>query len=239
MAGFGMILGGVAKGYGSAILDAARAKREAALDEIREQRADARAEREMKFRSDEAAIDRDFRASESEKDRAASAANRGEYATTEDGGSVFVQGGKAKPVLGEDGKPIKLAKSTDASPAEVQTAEWLIQQGVAPDAKSAWELVRRARDDPEKSRAGIYKAWMDTLSESSYGQMAPDKIAEEARKRTEETMRFLDGDAAAQPNAAQHAPAPRDPKQRKVGTVYSAPDGRKVKWTGEGWEVVE
>jgi hypothetical protein len=34
------------------------------------------------------------------------------------------------------------------------------------------------------------------------------------------------------------APAPRDPAQRKVGEVYTAPDGRNVKWTGQGWLVV-
>lgn len=227
------IAGGMMKGYGSGVLEAARAKREAALEALREQRADARAEREMKFRSDEAAIGRQFQADENEKERA----SRGEYGTGADGSSLFIQGGTAKPVTDDKGKPVKLAKTKDASPAEVQTAEWLIQQGVAPDAKSAWELVRRARDDPEKSKAGIYKAWLDTLTEGQIGA-DPQKIADEARQRTEETMRFLDGEETGSTGQTL-MPAPRDPKQRTVGTTYSAPDGRKVKWTGEGWELVE
>lgn len=32
--------------------------------------------------------------------------------------------------------------------------------------------------------------------------------------------------------------APRDPSQREVGKTYLAPDGRKVKWRGTGWQVV-
>lgn len=35
---------------------------------------------------------------------------------------------------------------------------------------------------------------------------------------------------------AQAAPAPADPKERKVGTVYVAPNGANVRWTGQGWQ---
>lgn len=31
-------------------------------------------------------------------------------------------------------------------------------------------------------------------------------------------------------------PAPADPKERKVGTVYVAPNGANVRWTGQGWQ---
>ena len=56
-----------------------------------------------------------------------------------------------------------------------------------------------------------------------------------------------DADEAAEGGAdgadaasADLPPAPRDRASRKVGEVYLAPDGRKVRWTAEGdWEVVE
>ena len=35
---------------------------------------------------------------------------------------------------------------------------------------------------------------------------------------------------------AQAAPAPADPKERKVGQVYVAPNGANVRWTGQGWQ---
>lgn len=31
-------------------------------------------------------------------------------------------------------------------------------------------------------------------------------------------------------------PAPADPKERKVGSVYVAPNGANVRWTGQGWQ---
>lgn len=34
-------------------------------------------------------------------------------------------------------------------------------------------------------------------------------------------------------------PAPRDPSQRTVGQVYTAPNGQRIRWTGRDWEVVE
>lgn len=36
--------------------------------------------------------------------------------------------------------------------------------------------------------------------------------------------------------AGKPAPAPADPKERKVGSVYVAPNGTNVRWTGHGWQ---
>ena len=58
MAGFGFILGGMAKGYGDSKLEQAKAKREAALEDLKWQR-------QMQMRGD----DRAFTAGESEKSR--------------------------------------------------------------------------------------------------------------------------------------------------------------------------
>lgn len=251
MAGFGMILGGALQGYGNNILEQAKARREAALKFLEQQMADERQtkrdEREMEFRRSESQTDRDFRAKEGKLDRDARAAEfsqeqagKGEYGTTQDGGSVFIQGGKARPVTGQDGKPVKLAGTKADKPAEVSTAEWLVQQGVAKDASEAWRLVRSARDDPEKSRGSIYKAWLTTLK-PEFGAVDSEALQAEATKRTEETMRFLEsaetGPAPA-PAGEAAPPAPRDKAVRVIGRIYSAPDGRKVRWTGEGWELV-
>jgi hypothetical protein len=42
----------------------------------------------------------------------------------------------------------------------------------------------------------------------------------------------------AQRTTQDIAPAPRNPADRNVGTIYAAPDGRKVEWTGQGWKVI-
>ena len=34
-------------------------------------------------------------------------------------------------------------------------------------------------------------------------------------------------------------PAPRDPAQRRVGQVYTAPSGARATWTGQGWKPVD
>lgn len=44
--------------------------------------------------------------------------------------------------------------------------------------------------------------------------------------------------ATPSPGTGDNVPAPRDPAQRVVGQVYTAPDGRKVRWRGDGWELV-
>lgn len=43
-------------------------------------------------------------------------------------------------------------------------------------------------------------------------------------------------DVGATGQGAQAAPAPADPKERKVGQVYVAPNGANVRWTGQGWQ---
>jgi hypothetical protein len=37
----------------------------------------------------------------------------------------------------------------------------------------------------------------------------------------------------------RYSEAPRDPAQREVGTVYRAPDGRAVRWMGNGWQLAQ
>lgn len=43
-------------------------------------------------------------------------------------------------------------------------------------------------------------------------------------------------DVGATGQGGKPLPAPADPKERKVGTVYVVPNGANVRWTGQGWQ---
>lgn len=43
-------------------------------------------------------------------------------------------------------------------------------------------------------------------------------------------------DVGATGQGGKPLPAPADPKERKVGQVYVAPNGANVRWTGQGWQ---
>lgn len=43
-------------------------------------------------------------------------------------------------------------------------------------------------------------------------------------------------DVGATSQGGKPLPAPADPKERKVGQVYVAPNGANVRWTGQGWQ---
>lgn len=43
-------------------------------------------------------------------------------------------------------------------------------------------------------------------------------------------------DVGATGQGGKPLPAPADPKERKVGSVYVAPNGANVRWTGQGWQ---
>src|SRR5262249_6628908 len=116
----------------------------------------------------------------------------------------------------------------------------LVKQGVAPDAKSAFELVRRSRDNPEATRASIFKSWVDAIKGDGMAGKTSEAIQKEAQQRTEETMKYLGGsDAAGNRDPESTIPtAPSDIKQLKVGQKYTSPKTGKVgTWTGSGWEV--
>lgn len=246
--GFAMIIGGAAKGWAEGRKAEIQAKREEYLRQLAEDRDDRRA-REA----------RDFQA--------------------------------------------KITSAGKGQPATVEEANWLISNGIAKDAKEAYQLVKQSRsDDPEKSRAAIYKKWLEVLKGDSLGKIDSAKIAEEAQKRTDETMRYLNADepaasAAPPPAGASNAPAssapaappptgdqpppsrdfqstwvqnaekmastgggfdrsstklpagakvglewpaaPKDPADRKVGTVYRSPNGKVGRWTEKGWVLVQ
>ncbi|ESZ60635.1 hypothetical protein NL532_23980 [Mesorhizobium sp. C120A] len=265
MPGFAMILGGAMSGWSDAKLDEIKSEREERMKELEAQRQDKRLAEDRDFRSKEAEIGRNFEAGQADKTRAyGSEENQkqrefqsteagktrdasGDLITDDQGNSYSRTGSSAKPLLDDKGKPIKAVsgKASD-KPAEVSTAEWLIQQNVAANPAEAWKMVRSARNDPDKSRASIYKAWLDALTKGALGQPDPVELEKQAREATEKTLTYLNteddsGGGAGQAGGAE-GPGdviPSDPAKRVVGKVYKAPNGKIAKWTGQGWELIQ
>lgn len=255
MPGFAMILGGAMSGWSDAKLDEIKAEREARLQELEAQRQDKRIAEDRDFRSKEAEIGRNFEAGQADKTRSFQAdqadktrASQGDLITDEDGNSYSRNGSTATPVTDKAGKPVKVASAGKAAdkPADVSTAEWLVQQHVAPDVKTAWTMVRSARADPDKSRASIFKAWMDALTKGAMGSPDPVELQQQAQDATEKTLQYLGQDDAGADGGAGAGGAegpgdviPTDPAKRVVGKVYKAPNGKIAKWTGQGWELIQ
>lgn len=147
---FGYLAAGAAEGVGKSMVEQAKAKREAALEELRHRRL---------LERDEAS--RAFERGENEKNRAALAERDAEMITLEDGTAGLRKGSKVETLTGPDGKPVKAITTQNTDPSEVKTAEWLVRNGVAADAKEAWDKVRSARTSAD-SRAKLiidaYKA---------------------------------------------------------------------------------
>lgn len=213
--------------------------------ENQEERSFRREEREggQDFESTEREKDRDYRSTEADKQREAA----GDLVTDDKGNSYSRTGSKVKPITGDDGKPVKLATTGSAAskPAEVSTAEWLVTQGVAPDAATAWKMVRSARSDPDKSRASIYKAWLDALTKGQLGTPDPAELEKQAREATEKTLQYLGdedsagGGAAPAQDSGASSVIPSDPAKRVIGKTYTNKDGKKAIWRGNGWEPVQ
>jgi hypothetical protein len=202
---------------------------------------DARKETET-FTSGESQKERDFRSTEAGKARDAS----GDLITDDQGNSYSRTGSKATPITDDKGNPVKVASGGRAAdkPAEVSTAEWLIQQGVASTPAEAWKMVRSARADPDKSRASIYKAWMDALTKGALGTPDAGELQKQAQDATEKTLQYLDaepdssGGGAGQDSGVSNV-IPSDPAKRTVGKTYTNKNGQKAIWKGNGWEIVQ
>lgn len=102
------------------------------------------------------------------------------------------------------------------------------------------ELIDRARS-MASAEADDKAGWLST-DETDFKDDGGSREAYRNR-RTSEIARDLEGgggkpadkDKAAKGN---YPPAPRDPAQRQKGQTYKAPDGRLVKWMGDGWQLV-
>lgn len=210
MAGFLAVLGGAMSGLGSGLVENARAKREAAIEAMKEARADARAKAEREFTAGQNQNAIDARAKESALDREA----RTKEAAA-DRASLAERSGTL--VTGEDGSTYSQLGST-VTPVKTPDGK---DFRTKPTKKDSVEFdIEKAVEDAVKTELG-----------DAYSERTPAAV-EAARERNRYRIRKQMGMDAAPPAA------PRDAEHRVIGQVYSAPDGRSVKWTGQGWQVV-
>lgn len=87
--------------------------------------------------------------------------------------------------------------SQQHAPADIQTAQWLVANGVANNAAEAWALVKQARANPQT----IYASVFNNAVRASFGDTA------KAKKTADDFMKFL-GQVSTTPAAA---PAPAAP----------------------------
>lgn len=220
MAGlFGALVAGAAEGVGTSMVDQAKAKREAALEQMR-------FDRDAAFRRGENEADRSFRQSERIADQAFTAGENaktreaaGDVVRLEDGSSGVRSGTTVKPLTGADGKPVNIrSKSDENDPADVRTAEWLLEKGVAKDYDEAWKRVKSAKDNPNARG----KLVLDTykILKEDFGDRRTDAEKRDAAKQlVDELITEEDGEApAAEPGAAPEGEQPKSkPIERPKG----------------------
>jgi hypothetical protein len=127
-------------------------------------------------------------------------------------------------------------------PANVATAKWLIDKGIAATPEQAWQMVTTSKSNPQAMATQVYNAAL----RSTFGNVEKAKVLVNEWQKLNATQpmapapqaRPATAPAAPAAPGAQALPAPRDPSQRVLNQVYLAADGRKVKWVGNGWEVV-
>ncbi len=105
-------------------------------------------------------------------------------------------------------------------------------------------MVRSARNDPDKSRASIFKAWMDSLTRGALGAPDPAELQKNAQEMTEKTLQYLgqddsSGDGGAKSGSGAADVIPPQPADRVVGRTYTNKNGQKAIWKGGGWEIVQ
>jgi multidrug efflux pump subunit AcrA (membrane-fusion protein) len=228
MVGFAMILGGAAKGYGEATLDKlkadALAKREEALSQANFERQRILAGEARQFQVQQDESQRAFTREENDKNRAADQAYRdrstaleeqriklaqeqsGDIVQTETGPGLR-RGTIVEPLTDKDGKPVKLAGTTKDKPADVATAEWLIQNNVAKDATDAFRLIKqgvKADVSPAEVEKMVETATKTEL-DGRFG-VSPEevqKIRDNNRQRIERNLGITKEAPAASPSTDQ------------------------------------
>ena len=221
-------LAGAATGAGQGMVAEARAKREAVMEELREQRLMAREDRQFgrqMQRDDtqwERQIQRDDRQWERQQQR--DMMSGGDVVRLEGGRDVVRRGNQVFDLTDAEGNPVNVARTTSdsAAPADVRTAEWLIDQGVARDPADAWRLVRQARENPA-SRASLVTQVYRSMSGNFMDQRSDEEQMEAAERFVDRLMqqeqRGPSRSQEQQPETPrirnQQAPAPTPQAQRE------------------------
>lgn len=116
-----------------------------------------------------------------------------------------------------EGNPALGAGRTGNAPADIQAAEWLVKNKVAPNEAEAWKMVRASK---EKTRPAFIQEYVL----KSAGVTSPDKAAEEAGKLWDSVNGAPPRPGAAAAPASNTASAPTlDPRIRGLIGVPSSP----------------
>jgi hypothetical protein len=130
-----------------------------------------------------------------------------------------------------------------------QTA-WLAVHPGDNEGALAYASGRRQMSEAEMAKSALSMANAEIKNNQMLRYKNQAEQAAAIQKRAAEIAQMLRTGFAPQPTAptapatpagsgAQLLPAPRDPAQRVLNQVYLAPDGRNVKWLGNGqWQVV-
>lgn len=194
------------------------------------------AREERDWRSGEAATDRGFRAGESEADRKARAEaeerrakNQGEYGTTSDGKTLFIQGDRARPVKGEDDQPIR-GVTRGKVDGEMSATEKRLRFKEGLDAGKG--EYTGAPHDWRKS-VQIWNAYGIEKSDPRVVEMVTDDLRAQAGKKGlkgEANNKFVNdklmelGIGVNNPTENLKAPGPTAPTMKPSGGGFSAAD---------------
>jgi hypothetical protein len=166
----GFAAAGALQGFGAGLVEKAKMEREERMKELDRQHQDARDEKSRQFQASEAAKGRGFQADqqgqrfaheteqqdtrlkhqerEGDKNRENQRLPGGTYATGDDGTTHMLAGGKSKPVVGEDGQPVKnLRRSTSKDDTVSATT-------IANAKRDAFKEVKRTLDNGEAKDIG-------------------------------------------------------------------------------------
>ena len=205
-------LAGALSGFGTGIVEEARNKREERLLWMKRewQLADRDDDRAFQLQRDEIShsrqIERDNLAHtrQSERDEATrnfAREGRGTIVTGQDGSQYRIDGDTATQITGPDGEPFRGARAGDSqSPAEVRTAEWLIEQGVATDASDAWNKVRRARENPNSRASLVTQVYRSMLSDVM-DRRSDEEKQQSAQDFVDRLLRVEDGEEETAPQS--------------------------------------
>lgn len=216
----GFALAGAATGAGQGMIAEARAKREAAMEDLRNQRLMAREDRQ--FDRQTQLQDRQFDRQDARDERQWSrqqerdAMSGGDLIRLEDGTTAVRRGGTVAPLTDSEGNPVNVAQtgSDRAPPADVATAEWLINQGVASDPADAWRLVRQARENPA-SRASLVTQVYRSMAGNFMDQRSDEEQMEAAEQFVDRLMRQEERGAGRDAGSGNDDQQPQRPRQQQ------------------------
>lgn len=120
-------------------------------------------------------------------------------------------------------------------PAQVRSAMWLVQQGIAPDLESAYTMVRSGVNEASvygRLVAAEKKTLMDSgISEAQAEQQARATIEDRIKSKKL-------GAPAVQPKVSEYPSMPTSKDQLKVGQTYQTPRGPAT-WDGTQFQPIQ